>query len=260
MDPRVALLKVYYAGLPRDRFKLETYEHGFEYLDRLLQGGPTLEYGELTLTGLLHKYKLANVSEAAFDAFLLGHVEKRWNVCQYFDDRANRVFCFNLDNNHKTNNTELIPEMALAVQAMRETLQGVGCEPLIVASGRGYHIWCRTGSPIENQRLYDFMLRVAVLAMARIHGEGLDHSKVKINVYPDPRTRDTVSLRLFGSEHAKNKVFSQVLGPEGLLEEDDSWVAFERHLTQATRTRSEFDAAWEAVMSLTVAGPVAPGD
>jgi hypothetical protein len=258
MDPRVALLKEFYAGLPRDRIKLETYEHGFDYLGRLLQNGVTLEYGELTLTGLLHKYKLANVSEEAFDAFLLGHVEKRWNVCQYFDDRANRVFCFNLDNNHKTNNTELIPEMALAVQAMRETLVGVGCEPLIVASGRGYHIWCRMEQPIENQRLYNFMLRVAVLAMARIHGEGLDHSKVKINVYPDPRTRDTVSLRLFGSDHAKNKVFSQVLGPEGLLEDDGSWVAFERHLTQGTLTGAEFDAACEAVVSLTVAGSITP--
>jgi hypothetical protein len=103
------------------------------------------------------------------------------------------------------------------------------------------------------------MLRVAVLAMARIHGEGLDHSKVKINVYPDPRTRDTVSLRLFGSEHAKNKVFSRVLGPEGLLEEEASWVAFERHLTQGTLIGSGFDAAWEALMSRMVSGPVAPG-
>lgn len=258
MDSRVALLKQYYAGLPRDRIKLETYEHGFEYLDRLLKDGTTLEYGELTLTGLLHKYKLANVSEEAFDAFLLGHVEKRWNVCQYFDDQANRVFCFNLDNNHKTNNTEVIPEMALAVQAMRETLGGVGCEPLIVASGRGYHLWCRTDRPIENQRLYDFMLRVAVLAMARLHGDGLDHSKVKINVYPDPRTRDTVSLRLFGSEHAKNKVFSRVLGAEGMLEEKGSWSAFERHLRQGTLSVVEFYAAWEALMALTVTSPTTP--
>ena len=147
-----------------------------------------------------------------------------------------------------------------AVRAMRETLQGVGCEPLIVASGRGFHLWCRSETPIENRRLYDFMLRVSVLAMARIHGEGLDYSKVKINVYPDPRTRDTVSLRLFGSAHMKNRVFSRVLAPEGLLEEESSWAAFERHLIHSTLKEAQFGAALEAVNKVEVQGsPAASG-
>jgi hypothetical protein len=141
MDPRVMLLKEFYRGLPQDRAKVETHEQGFAFLEMLLAGGVTLEYGELTLTRLLHKYKLGNIPEARMDELLCAHVEKRCNVCLYFDGEANDTFCFNLDNNHKADNTVLIPEMKAAVRALREHLAGLGCEPLTVASGRGYHLW-----------------------------------------------------------------------------------------------------------------------
>ena len=71
------------------------------------------------------------------DTLLEAHVAKSCNVCLYFHEKANRLFCFNLDNNHKTNNTELIPELELATENLREALVAVGIEPLIVASGRG---------------------------------------------------------------------------------------------------------------------------
>jgi hypothetical protein len=247
MDPRVELLKEFYGGLPRDRAKVETHEFGFEFLERLLSGGTTLEYGELTLSGMLHKYKLAGIPVELMDELLLSHVEKRRNVCLYFDDRANSTFCFNLDNNHKTNNTEIIPEMEIAVRATRDSLARLGCEPLVVASGRGYHIWCRLDRAIENGRLYDFMRRIAVRTLATLHEGGHDHRKVKFNVYPDRRTRDTVSLRLFGSDHAKNRVFSRVLTPGGLLDEAQSWEHFERHLRLKTVSAESFDRAFDAV-------------
>jgi len=41
-------------------------------------------------------------------------------------------------------------------------------------------------------------------------------------------------LRLFGSEHSKNKVFSHVLAGETLLDEASSWKAFEEHLGKRT--------------------------
>lgn len=249
MDTRVALLKEFYGGLPRDRAKIESHEHGFDFLERMLSDGTTLEYGELTLCGLLHKYKLANIPGHLMDALLLSHVEKHLNVCLYFDDRANSTFCFNLDNNHKTNNTEITPEMEIAVRETRHGLMRLGCEPLVVASGRGYHVWCRTDRPIENDRLYEFMRRIAVGAMARLHEGGLDHRKVKFNVYPDRRTRDTVSLRLFGSDHSKNRVFSRVLAREGLLDEAQSWEHFERNLRQGTVTGDNFERAYYALMA-----------
>lgn len=249
MDPRIALLKEFYRGLPTDRAKVESHEHGFVFLERLLSGGSRLEYGELTLSGLLHKYKLSGVSEGHMDELLGMHVGKRCNVCLYFDDLANSTFCFNLDNNHKTNNTEIIPEMALAVRELRASLERHGCAPLVVASGRGYHVWCRTDRAVGNDRLYEFMRAVAVGVLARLHEAGHDHRKVKFNVYPDRRTRDTVSLRLFGSEHAKNRVFSRVLGPDGLLDEAGSWEAFEEHLRTRTLASEMFDRAFEAAMA-----------
>jgi hypothetical protein len=253
VDPRVALLKEFYAGLPQGRAKVETLEHGFSFLEKLLSDGVTLEYGELTLTGLLHKYKLSNIPAARMDELLRGHVEKRCNVCLYFDDVANSTFCFNLDNNHKTNNTVLIPEMVFAVRSVREQLTELGCEPLIIASGRGYHVWCRLEAPAENSRLYIFMLRIAAKTMAALHHAGLDYRQVKFNVYPDCRIRDVVSLRLFGSEHAKNKVFSRILTRDGLLDEDESWAAFERYLRHQMISLARFNDA-DAAMAERVGG------
>lgn len=248
MDPRVSLLREYYRGLPTDRAKLETLEHGFEYLERLQARGVTLDYGELTLSGLLHKYKVSRVSDARMDAFLADHVAGRMNVCLYFHDHANSLFCFNLDNNHKVNNTEIIPEMATAISEVRRTLNALGCRPLVLASGRGFHVWMRLTGPVANDRLYVFMRRIAVMALARLHQEGRDHRKVKFNVYPDPRTRDTVSLRLFGSIHMKNRVFSRVATDDGLLDERASWKEFEAHLREKTLETAAFEAAAAAAM------------
>ena len=235
MDPRVTLLKEFYRGLPTDRAKVETHAHGFAYLEELLwRVAPGWNTANSTLSGTLHKYKLVNLTERRMDEFLLAHVEKRLNLCRYFDDRANRTFCFNLDNNHRTDNTALIPELALAIRLLREGLERAGCTPLILASGRGYHAWGRLDGPLENERLHAFMLRLAVEVAAGIHFAGLDRHKVKFNFYPDPRTQDTVSLRLFGSDHAKNKRFSRVLTPGGLLDEAASWKYFEDYRRNRT--------------------------
>ena len=153
MDPRVSLLKEFYRGLPQDRAKVEAEEYGFAFLERLLADGMTLEYGELTPSGVVHKYKLAGIPECRMDDLLLSHVEKACNLCLDFDVRASDAFCFNLDNNHQVNNSEIIPEMEVAVRELGGHLQKLGCEPLIVASGRGYHVWCRLEAAVANDRL-----------------------------------------------------------------------------------------------------------
>jgi hypothetical protein len=229
--------------------KVETSRHGFAFLEGLLAGGAALEYGELTLTGTLHKYKLARVPEARIDELFRAHVAKECNVCLYFGPRANALFCFNLDNNHRENSSEVIPEMRTAIAALRLQLEVLGCEPLIVASGRGYHAWCRLESPVENAALHSFMLHCAVKAAAEIHRTGGDHHRIKFNFYPDPRADDTVSLRLFGSEHAKNRVFSRILTPEGLLDERASWAHFEDHLRTRTVSAEAFARAQKALIA-----------
>jgi hypothetical protein len=240
---KVDLIKAFYAGLPLDRAKVETSRFGFEFLEELLSGGGKLEYGELTLSNVLHKYKLTHIPAARMTELLAAHVEKSCNVCLYFGEHENRTFCFNLDNNHKLNNTLIIPELAVAVRALADRLEELGCEPLVVASGRGYHAWCRLEAAVTNARLHEFMLHAAAVALLAVHERGLDPLKVKFNFYPDPRINDVVSLRLFGSEHAKNKVFSHILTRAGLLDEQASWDFFEDYSQTKTIDLRVFERA-----------------
>jgi hypothetical protein len=248
VDRRVELIKAFYRGLPTNRAKLEASIYGFAFLSHLQACGMHLEYGELTVSQALHKYKLTNISEAQMDNLLAWHVAKYCNVCLYFDARANSLMAFNLDNNRAINNGQLIPEVALALRALVENLQRLGCQPLTVASGRGYHVWCRLQAAVPNQRLYPFMLNVAAAALQSLQERGMDHNQMKFNLYPDVRIQELVSLRLFGSEHAKNHVFSRVLHGDTLLDEDASWAYFESHQEHGAMPIHAFDKAYDAVV------------
>lgn len=246
-DPRVALLKEFSRGFVSDKAKIETEQFGFAYLERLLSGGSTLEYGELTNARVLHKYKLVDIAGHRMDELLQMHVMKECNVCRYFDAQKNDVLCFNLDNNHKTNNTEIITEVSLALEALRECLLGVGCEPLVVASGRGYHVWLRLNEPVENKVLYSFMVGAAARALLPLLIGGHDRGAIKFSFYPDINVNDVVSLRLFGSDHAKNRVFSRVFVSNGLLDETDSWKYFEHFVRNRTTPETTFKSALDAL-------------
>ena len=221
------MLKEFCRGFAAGKAKIETEQFGFAYLEQLLSGGSTLEYGHLADTRVLHKYKIVDISDRRMDELLRMHVMKECNVCRYFDADKNDVLCFNLDNNHKTNNTAIIPELSLTLDSLRKCLLDLGCEPLIVASGRGYHVWLRLDEPAENELLYNFMVGVAARAILPLALAGGDRRAIKFTFYPDVNVNDVVSLRLFGSDHAKNRVFSRVFAPDGLLDEADSWKYFE---------------------------------
>jgi hypothetical protein len=150
-----------------------------------------------------------------------------------------------MDNNHKADNTVVIPEMHLALDTLRACLLGLGCEPLIVASGRGYHVWLRLDEPLENTVLYNFMVATAARALLPLLDRGDDHRTVKFSFYPDINVIDAVSLRLFGSEHAKNKTFSHVFTQDGLLDEDDSWKSFEHFVRNKTTPTAAIRTALE---------------
>jgi len=247
VDRRVALIKAFYRGLPTDRVKLEVSAYGFDFLAQLERRCIQLEYGELTLTEALHKYKLTHIHETQMDELLAWHVAKLCNVCLYFDRQANPLFSFNLDNNYAHDSSRLIPEVQLAVRTLVDRLNVLGCNPLVVASGRGYHVWCRLEAPIANERLYAFMLHTAAGSLLTLQQRGLDTNNMKFNLYPDIRIQDRVSLRLFGSEHAKNHVFSCILDGETLLDEEASWAHFQHHIENKTVTLDAFDKAYHAV-------------
>jgi hypothetical protein len=250
VDSRVALICRFSRTFTPDTAKVETEACGLAFLDGLLKGGARLEYGELTPLRLLHRYKLVDLPEDRLLELLAAHVNKEWNVCRYFGAGSNDVFCFNLDNNRRTPSTTETPEMGVAVRSLRERLRDLRCEPLVVTSGRGYHVWCRLRQPVDNERLYRFLLPVAATALASIERAGYDHNLVKINLYPDVRLENAVSLRVFGSRHAKTGMFSHVWVPGGLLDEAASWDWFRDFVEAHAISSAQFDAACLALGSL----------
>lgn len=251
MDPRVTLLKEFSSGFIEGKAKIETDQFGFEFLEWLLSAGGALEYGELTDTRLLHKYKIVDIPEHRMDDLMQLHVMKQFNVCRYFGAEKNDVLCFNMDNNHKTDNIAIIPEVSSALETLRTCLFGLGCEPLIVASGRGYHVWMRLDEPMDNTLLYEFMISTAARALLPLLVAGEDHRAVKFSFYPDVNVIDDVSLRLFGSQHVKNNVFSHVFTPGGLLDEDASWKYFEHFIRNKTTPTATIKAALEELRKAT---------
>lgn len=243
MDPGVTLLKEFSRGFIRGKAKIETERFGFAWLEQLLSGGGALEYGELHSARLLHKYKIIDIPDHRMDELLQMHIMKQCNVCRYFGADKNDVLCLNMDNNHKTNNTVIIPEMSLALSALRKCFVSLGCEPLIIASGRGYHVWLRLDEPVENELLYSFMIQAATRALVPLLTGGYDRKTIKFSFYPDVKVNDVVSLRLFGSEHSKNKVFSYVLTPKGLLDEAGSWKYFEHFVRNKAISTAKFRSA-----------------
>jgi hypothetical protein len=222
-----------------DKLKLELMSYGFAFLDELIKDGMILEYGELAVN-LVHKYRLLNVSPERMHRLLDGHIHKIHNVCLYFHEQANNVCCLNLDNNYKVNNTSLIPEMKPAVALLRRHLREYSIEPLVVESGRGYHLWCRLDQAADNRRLFEFLLRIAAKTMASLKEDGHDYNRIKFNMYPNPQIVRIASLRLFGSEHIKNKIFSHVHLDDRILNERDSWDYFSRYLSEETITYKHF--------------------
>jgi len=233
MDKKIDLLLRFYNNMLKDKLKLEHKAHGFAFIDQLTAKESTLDYVQVD-TNLVHKYRLLGVTETHFLELLEGHVKQEHNICLYFNEQANNIFCFNLDNNYKIDSTCLIPSLTLAIKYLRQHLGKYAIEPLVIKSGRGFHCWCRLSHPLDNEMLFGFMIRIAAQTLVSLSYAGHDYHTIKFNMAPNPRVVKISSLRLFGSKHVKTDCFSQVNIPGGDLDEPQSWQYFAEYLANKT--------------------------
>lgn len=228
---KLDLLKEFCSGLPLGSVKVETSEHGWGFLNETLKAGGKLDYGEADGRGA-YKYKFRGLSEQTLNQLLVRHVEQTCNVCLYFSEGANACCCINLDVNLRTCDDTLRMEMDLMVRFLTNLFSRLGIAHLIVASGRGYHLWCGFTEPISNEHLFRWMIRSVANAIGEIYPREADRGRIKANFFPDPRVLGMASLRLFGTKHATTGMFSHVIVDGQMLNESDSWKAFQDYTSR----------------------------
>lgn len=251
MDRKVALLEAFFSGMCKDRAKVETKQYGFSVLEEFAGEGCSVDYVQMENHGV-HKYRLFQVSAAFRKLLLEQHIAQKYNLCLYFDKLANQVLCFNLDHNYKRESTEDVPDMARVVDCLQKQLAVFGMEGLCVKSGRGYHVWCRFDKAIANERLLEFMIRISARTLAMLHYQQYDYRSVKINMSPNPKFVELLSLRAFGSKHMRTGDFSQILAKQTLLDEGASWRFFEEYMQHKTIPEEVFTKAYAILLKAIV--------
>ena len=255
---KLMLLKQFYSSVRQDMLKLECKDYGFDTL-RLFQSECTVEYVELK--GSIHKYKLKDILPVRFDYFLKHHILQNGNVCGYFNSEANSVFAFNFDTSKKNKDNTPTDTIKASAYITAEYLRALNIEPLVILSGRGYHIWVRLAEPVYNKEIGFFIKNMKDRINDGLKINDLNFNDICISAYPQLHEKQTHSLRLFGSEHVKNKVFSHICTDGGTLNELDSWLYFEEFIKSKTTPIDVFKkacllnyAAWEEFCEKEAAG------
>ncbi|WP_312423115.1 hypothetical protein [Anaerospora hongkongensis] len=232
MDDKVKRLKQFYASMDFSMMKLEIKDYDWEFID-LIEKTCTIDYVELK--SKVHKYRLRNMPQPIFDYLIKMHIEQAGNVCGYFDKTANNVCCFNLDSKAKDDADALTMEMHTTLYVLRDCLREIGIEPLITQSGKGFHVWVRMCGRVPNEELQRFMMetQIRVRSILTFYSD-INYKLVQFSCYPSGKEENRNSLRLFGSTHARNKKFSNVIYGEdtefNVLTEEQSWNHLAWHM------------------------------
>ena len=227
---KLELLKQYFESVSRSVIKYETIQnYGFDFLNTIKDN---IVYTELLKN--ISKYKLQNLTEEQFDTYLMKHIEKQDNVCAYFNTKANNVFIFNIDEEKKG--------LANATaKYMYNFLVLAGIEPMMLKSGRGWHLWCRLTQRVPNAIIADYMIQIILITTLWLKFEGYDEKKVNISRYPMYPEKQSNSLRFPMSYHVRTKEFSNVSHPiRGELSEEESWDFLKEHMETKSLTVEEF--------------------
>jgi len=243
MDSRIILLNKFYS-IDKTKAKIESRDKGIEYLDSL-QKNSVFEYGEFK--NGIYKYKLSDISSTRFDEMLNEHIETKFNLCAYFNKERNNNFAFNLDYSGMPTN-----DVKVATLLLMQNLIKLDIYPLIIKSGRGYHMWCKIDEKIENTKLTSFMTKLKQVSIFKTKRDGFDTENVNCTQYPRANIND-ISLRIFGSSHIDTGMFSSVVTEininDKLLDISESWNYFEWYINNRTITKACFDNAYENIMS-----------
>lgn len=223
---RANLLRQFYSSMDKTKAKIEVFSWGWKFLNTMLMTGITLDYGEYT--NGIPKYRFSNVNSQATDIFLYSHIKQCCNLCGYFDDKANSICAFNID----TDTKELLAIVEKAAFILAHNLNVLGIEPLVLKSGRGFHVWCRFEKPIENMKLKSFLLFHQIIISKQLYGF---NNLINFSMYPNAVENHTHSLRLFGTKHIRTELFNSVWDGHSILDEEKSWLYFERYIQRPTK-------------------------
>jgi len=242
MDSRIVLLNKFYST-DKTKAKIESKNSGTEYLDSLTINS-VFEYGEFK-NGIF-KYKLSDLSPARFDELLSDHIATEINLCAYFNKESNNNFAFNLDYSALPTN-----DVKIAALLLMQNLIKLEMFPLIIKSGRGYHMWCKIDEKIENTRLISFMNKLKQISIFNIKRDGFNTENVNCTLYPRVDTND-ISLRMFGSNHIDTGMFSSVVTEinknDKLLDMSESWDYFDWYINNRIITKTCFESAYKKIM------------
>jgi hypothetical protein len=237
---KVKLLKKFYLTIDKTTMKLECKCYNFEFLD-MLKRHSKVDYIEHRPP--IHKYKLSGMTEAYYDSFLQSHVLQEVNVCGYYNKKANNLFSFNLDTNKAVVEDSLL-ELQTAVKLICDYLQEFKIGPIVYNSGRGYHIVVKLTEQVDNTLIIKLMKYIWLRTFVTMHRNDLDKNRISISMYPHRQQEaQTNSLRWFGSKHIKTNQFSNVVLPEGTLDEHGSWQYFESYMNSYFNTRGMLEEA-----------------
>lgn len=239
------LLTEFYSSINKTCFKLETTKGSFDYLEHLKTLGE-LEYSEWKNT--VFKYKLNNIESLEFEKLIDLHIAGEINYCAYLGEKANNIFCFNLDSfNEDYTNLKIV-----AIYLIKDLLK-LNIEPLILSSGHGYHIWVRLEENFDNLILLNFMENMMDIATFQAISNDVNIKDLQCIFYPRLKF-DDISIRLFGTTHTVTKKFISVVGKidreDTLLNEFDSWQFFSDYLSCSKVSSQIFEFAIKSAEQL----------
>lgn len=238
MNERSLALNKFCHNFDTTQIKIETKLSGLEFLAKLTSQA-TLDYVEFKKN--IHKYRLSQIPPTLFTDLIEKHINCRLNLCVYFAKQRSNKLALNFDQAKR--HTVDVKISALIATSL---LSQLDLSPLLIYSGRGYHLWCTFNRDIANEDLVRFLQNIKSIIAYEVKIRGGNPENVNLTCYPGIDTGKN-SLRLFGSNHVKTGRFSsivtQIAVDDVMLNANDSWNYFTNYINTKVTLTNTFDKA-----------------